>query len=464
MRHHPSPSAPADPSRFAPSPAFRAALLTLGMTLSASLLAAPTIEGPIPGSPPGDPASSDLAETYPFFATYDDLAKRRYVEEEFYLSGEADAYATDGTLLAEDVPYRTRILVRRPISEARSNGVVLMEWQNVTAGYDLDALWHGEQIMRDGYTWIGVSAQRVGVNQLREWSPTRYGELDVTADGEWMTDQLSYEIFAQAAEAVRGPEGADPMGGLSVDKIIAMGGSQSAGRMTVYYDRILPQIENPVFDGYEFIVGTAPTREGDEPVFHILSETDVRTPLGRRPDSPVYRRWEVAGTAHSGYQGQEYRRPLSERDLAGGAPQYNCALEPFSRVPLHHVIAAAHEHMIDWIDGELPPSAPYLEFDGNVKARDELGLAQGGIQLSQVTAPTAINTGSNAGESFCFLFGSYEPLDDQALAELYRNHGRYVTAVARTDSENVRAGYLLRDDARDNLRAAAQSDVGKKRR
>ncbi len=464
MRHRLSLSAPADPSRFAPSAGFSAALLTLGMTFSTCLLAAPVVEGPIPGSPPGDPKSSDLAETYPFFATYEDLAKRRYVEEEFYLSGEADAYATDGTLLAEDVPYRTRILVRRPISEARSNGVVLMEWQNVTAGYDLDALWQSEQITREGYTWIGVSAQRVGVDQLREWSPTRYGELDVTADGEWVTDELSYEIFSQAAEAVRDPEGADPMGGLSVDKIVAIGASQSARRMTVYYDRVLPQTENLVFDGYQFIVGPAPTRVGDEPVFHILSETDVTSPRNRRPDSPVYRRWEVAGSAHSGYEGQRYRRPLSERDLPGGAPQYNCAVEPFSRVPLHHVIAAAHEHMVDWIDGELPPSAPYLEFNGAAKVRNELGLAQGGIQLSQVTAPTAINTGSNAGETFCFLFGSYEPLDDQTLSELYRNHGRYVTAVARTDSDNVRAGYLLRDDARDNLRTAAQSDVGKKRR
>lgn len=339
-----------------------------------------------------------------------------------------------------------------------------MEWQNVTAGYDLDALWHGEQITRAGYTWIGVSAQRVGVNQLREWSPTRYGELDVTAGERWMTDELSYDIFAQAAEAVRDPDGADPMGGLPVDKIIAMGGSQSAGRMTVYYDRILPQIDDPVFDGYEFIVGSAPTRVGDEPVFHILSETDVRTPVGRRADSETYRRWEVAGSAHSGYQGQEYRRPLSERDLPTGAPQYNCAVEPFSRVPLHHVIAAAHDHMVDWIDGELPPSAPYLEFNGNVKVRNELGLAQGGIQLSQVSAPIAINTGTNAGESFCFLFGSHEPLDDAALSELYRNHGQYVTAVSRADAANVRAGYLLRDDARNNLRTAAQSDVGKKRR
>lgn len=457
-------SAAAERSRFAPSPSLKAVLLAAGMSCSLGLVAAPLIEGPIPGSPPGDPMSDTLANTYPFFATYYNLAGVGYVEEEFYLAGEADAYALDGSLLAEDVPYRTRILVRRPTSEARSNGTVLMEWQNVTAGYDLDALWQPEQITRAGYTWIGVSAQRVGVDQLKGWSPTRYGELDVTGDGAWTTDQLSYDIFAQAAEAVRNPEGVDPMGGLQVDNIIATGASQSAGRMTVYYDRILPQIIDPVFDGYEFIVGTAPSRVGTEPVFHILSETDVRTPVGRRPDSDVYVRWEVAGSAHSGYEGQVYRRPLSERDLPGGAPEYDCVAEPFSRVPLHHVIAAAHDQMVEWINGEVPPSAPYLEFDGTTKVRNELGLAQGGIQLSQVAVPTAINTGSNAGQSFCFLFGSYAPLSTTELNQLYRNHGRYVSGVARVDVGNVRAGYLLRADASNNLREAAQSDVGKQRR
>lgn len=186
MWHHRL-SATAERSCFAPPSSWKIALLAAGMSCSLGLVAAPLIEGPIPGSPPGDPLSDDLVNTYPFFSTYYDLAGAGYVEEEFYLSGAADAYAVDGSLLAEDVPYRTRLLVRRPVSEARSNGTVLMEWQNVTAGYDLDALWQPEQITRAGYTWIGVSAQRVGVDQLKGWSPTRYGELDVTGDGAWMT-------------------------------------------------------------------------------------------------------------------------------------------------------------------------------------------------------------------------------------------------------------------------------------
>ena len=419
----------------------------------------PLVEGPIPGTVPGNPASPVLGETYPFFSTWLDLAASGYVEEEFYVSGAADAYATAGAKLASDVPYRTRVIVRRPASQAAFNGTVLVEWQNVTAGYDLDALWNRRHL-REGYAWIGVSAQRVGVDQLRAWSPTRYGSLDVTGGGAFTTDQLSYDVFAQAAEAMRSPGAVDLLGGLDVERVLAIGASQSAGRMTIYYNVVLPQ-EQPVFDGYAFIVGTAPTRVGTEPIFQVLSETDVTNPLTRRPDSDVFRRWEVAGAAHSGWEGQEYRRPLSIRDL-GAAPVYECTNPPFSRVPLSQVIEAAYAHLTRWVDGGAPPPhAPYLEFSGTTKVRNELGLALGGIQLSQVAVPTALNTGSNSGPSFCILFGTHVPFGDEQLDALYRNHGQYVSAVAQTDEANVEAGYLLEADAEENQREAAQSGVGK---
>lgn len=439
-----------------------AAIGALSLCFSAAARSA-SLEGPIPGAPPGDRESPVLEETYPFFATWVDLAASGYVEEEFYLSGAADAYASDGSLLANAVPYRTRIIVRRPQAPEAFNGTVLMEWQNVTAGYDLDALWHPTHVLRAGYAWIGVSAQRVGVNQLREWSPTRYGDLDVTDDGTFLADELSYEIFAQAAAAVREASGTSTLGGLEVDKVLAIGASQSAGRMTVYYNLVLPQIPDPVFDGYGFIVGTAPSRVGPEPIFHVLSETDVFTPLNRRPDSDVYRRWEVAGAAHSGYAGQVYRAPLAERDLPGGPAEYNCTNPPFSRIPLGQVLAAAYDHLSGWVDGVLPPQAPYLEFTGPfTKARNELGLALGGIQLSQLAVPTALNTGSNSGESFCFLFGTHVPFTDAELSALYASHGQYVSRVARVNDDNVAAGYIVEADAEANKREAARSDVGRR--
>jgi hypothetical protein len=422
---------------------------------------APDVVGPIPGTVPGDRLADDIADTYPFFSTPFDLAARGYVEQEFYLSGKADGWSTDGTQVATDIPYTTRIVVRRPVNPARFNGTALVEWQNVTAGYDLDALWNGEAITRAGYAWIGVSAQRVGVNQLRAWSPTRYGRLDVTGNGAYQADELSYDIFAQAGQALRARGHDSPMGRLRVDTLLAIGASQSAGRMTVYYDRVLPQVR-PVFDGYGFIVGTAPTRVGREPVFQVLSETDVRS--AQRPaDTDRFRRWEVAGGAHSGHNGQVYRAPISERDL-GAAPVYNCDRPPFSRIPVHHVTAAAYLHLARWVErGTPPPVAPPLEFeaDGVTKKRNALGLALGGIQLSQLAAPIALNNGDNSGESFCRLFGTHIPFDDRTLDALYPTRARYLSAVARADLANLRAGFLLPADARQNWRDAVASDIGR---
>ncbi|MDP3984771.1 MAG: aminotransferase class I/II-fold pyridoxal phosphate-dependent enzyme, partial [Acidimicrobiia bacterium] len=57
-------------------------------------------------------------------------------------------------------------------------------------------------------------------------------------------------------------------------------------------------------------------------------------------------------------------------------------------------------------------------------ARDDEGFALGGIRLSQVEAPRALNTGTNLpgspGNEFCVLFGTHVPFGEQELAERYR--------------------------------------------
>ncbi|HEX6244817.1 MAG TPA: alpha/beta hydrolase domain-containing protein, partial [Polyangiales bacterium] len=202
----------------------------------------PSVHGPIAtNATPGD-ASHD----YVYFTPDFDLGDYGYVEQEFFLEGTATRYETPagqtGTVISSGHPYRTRIVVRRPISRRRFNGTVLLEWQNVSAGYELDAHWapSWEHIVENGYVWVGVSAQRVGVhgnaapavnNGLKAWSPTRYGTLDVTDSGNVMDDSLSYDIFSQAAQAIRQPQGVNVLGGLRPRLIFAVGASQSAGRL-----------------------------------------------------------------------------------------------------------------------------------------------------------------------------------------------------------------------------------------
>ncbi len=197
---------------------------------------------------------------------------------------------------------------------------------------------------------------------LRDWNPSRYGSLDLTVGGTILNDALSYDVFSQAAQAVRNPVGVAPLGGLVAKRVIATGHSQSGGRLIAFYNSVVP-LRN-VFDGFVMRGSTGSTAVRDDlgiKVFAIQSEADVvglNGPVYRKPDSDVYRLWEVAGTSHSDWQGQEIsRRPLLLRDL--GIPvSHECVNEPArSRVPFFHVMAAALDHMVAWLrDGTPPPS------------------------------------------------------------------------------------------------------------
>ena len=66
---------------------------------------------------------------------------------------------------AEIANFKSRIVVVRPIDDAAFNGTVVVEWFNVSGGVDAGPDWlqmHTE-LLREGYVYVGVSAQAVGV-------------------------------------------------------------------------------------------------------------------------------------------------------------------------------------------------------------------------------------------------------------------------------------------------------------
>jgi Alpha/beta hydrolase domain len=165
--------------------------------------AAAKVEPVAATSPPGD-----AAHGYPFNATPMDLARQGYLEEEFFVSGVASRYNTPpmatGTVIDGGHPYKTRVVVRRPKSQSRFNGTTIVEWTNVSQGHDNEVDWFqsGAHLVHSGFAWIGVSAQRVGVDALKQWSPGRYGTLNVSDGGTITDDALSYDIFTAAALAI----------------------------------------------------------------------------------------------------------------------------------------------------------------------------------------------------------------------------------------------------------------------
>jgi hypothetical protein len=469
------------------------ALATVTTAPSPTLAATdvPDVLGPIPSTgTPGDPSHD-----YVFYATPMNLDKVGYVEEEYFIKGVATRYATGapdaGTPIGE-MPYETRIVVRRPRQPDRFSGVVVVDWQNVTAGHDIDTEWGagGAFFVRHGWAWVGASVQRVGVNGatagataglgLRQWSPNRYGDLDLTAGGTVVDDSQSYDVYTQIARlAKEGPStGPNPFAGLDVQRVLAGGVSQSASFLIRYYNGL--QASTGVYDG--FLVGLgggAPRPDVGTKLFKVYTETDVRTQaLLRVPDGPNVRTWEIAGGSHVpasavSEDATDFRATLGgiqSREFGATAP-LDCVNPGPSDVEVWAVFDAAYAALERWVSQNVaPPSAPPIAVNPGPPVsivRDSDGFAVGGIRLPSVDVPIALNDGQNAPANldnplngFCVLFGSHFPFDDTELDARYRNHGAYVSKFSQVSQALVHDGFLLSEDRTTLLSAAARSPVG----
>ncbi|MBM4268360.1 MAG: hypothetical protein FJ144_17410 [Deltaproteobacteria bacterium] len=480
--------------------------LALVGTFLLALPAQAAVTGPISGGEHGRPFTS---------ATFD-LAPYGYVEEEFFFDGEAVTYGSAGgraltingrwrTVPTGSLPFKSRLLVRRPADPALFNGTVLVEWMNVTGGYDIDAVWArvSSEALRSGYAWVGVSAQRAAVNgppvlagvsqPLVDWDPGRYGSLLIPDDA------ASYDVFAQGAALV-GPDRVgtpDPLGGLPVRRVLAIGASQSAHRLASYIDGV--HHHSPVVDGYLIVgrfgrgaslaTGVDPPNplrirtDLDVPVFTVNSESEALAHFrARQPDTDRLRYWEVAAAAHQDTYVDAVIDAQLRRDLDLLLPPCD---PPANSMPFQYVLNAALDHLNRWNpdavaspvgslapDGARraiasrhasgPPSLPLIAVSGNPPEieRDAYGNARGGIRLPQLVAATAQYGPVGSPEALrCDLRGFTLPFSDEDLAELYPDHRVYVNRVRAATLAAERAGFLLRPDGEEIRREAVSAPI-----
>jgi hypothetical protein len=424
-----------------------------------------------------------------------DVSTVGYQRNEYFLDSKADAFRPVNPLTADgrwsvevdpdntDVPFKTRLMVVRPNDPAKFNGTAIVEWMNVTAGADIPIDWvsaHNE-FVRQGYMWIGVSAQAVGVNNLKSCCGSRYATLNHPGDS------FSYDIFSQAGRLAKFDR--DLTGGLAPQRVIAAGQSQSASRLVTYINAVQPTAR--VYDGF-MVHGrgasasslsqsplpsvpapavTAIRSDRLVPVFVIQAEDDViRANLAtRQRDTGSLRYWEVAGTAHS--DAYVTNVGFSDNgDGTGATRMFALMRTPNPPLPgcaaatnaggFHWVLQAAFRHLDTWIRTKtLPPIGPRLEVESTsptVLARDAVGNALGGVRSPQVDAPVARVDGLNSGSGFCRLFGSTTPLTTEQLQSLYESKEDFVSQWSASLDRLVAGGFLLQPDA-DELLAAAQS-------
>jgi hypothetical protein len=383
-------------------------------------------------------------------------------------------------------------VVYRPADPQRFSGVVAVEWLNVSAGFDMcpDWLYMHRELTRTGAAWIGVSAQKIGIDggqtafgaprHLKVADPARYAGLLHPGDA------FAYDIFSAAGRLARHPRffGATPR------TVIATGHSQSAAYLVTYINAIDPT--DRLFDGFlvhgrpgavgGFDGGNVLQRLGKQaniriradvrvPVITLQAETDVIGSLlsvaSRQPDGENFRLWEVAGAAH----GDNYVAQAGAAD-SGLLPPDQLAqlLAPARQLlgltlaapancgpQIHYVQNAAFNALLRWVTaGDAPPHAPVLEVETVAPPAfrlDSNGNALGGVRTPWVDVPTAIHSGLPQDASpLSALFGSSQFFPVSVLQKLYPGgRAEYRRRFDAALDDAINAGFMLAADRAENV-------------
>jgi hypothetical protein len=440
-----------------------------------SFHAAATLTGPI--------TTGHIVE--PLSAHSVDLAANGYVEQEFFASGTAtalkgDAMPSNGKWTVTPTAaaaYKTRIIVRRPTNPAHFNGTVIVEWMNVSAGEsapEWDIL--NPMLMREGYAYVGVSAQAQGVDGgkailgtpggsggLVTTEPARYGSLHHPGD------QYALDMFAQIGQALRAPQPA-ALEGLRPKHILAVGESQSAFYLTTFADAIQPRTNT--FDGIFIhsrggsgasLTGSSLASSGGPdnlrirtdlkvPVFMSQTQTDL-IQLGyapaQQPNTDKIRTWEIAGTSHA------------DAYTVGAAASLIGCTSPVNSGPQHNVVQAAFTAFDKWVDhGTPPPSPPPFKLSSTHPATLALDAHRnviGGVRTPAVDVPVSTLSGAPpaGANAICSLFGSTVAFTPAQLASLYGSKSGYLADYTKSLNKAIAQGYILSAD-RASLLALAQ--------
>jgi len=418
----------------------------------------PGVSGPIPST------STD----YPFIADGfgpEPAVPAGYEESEYFISGIGNLYeytptgievvtpcpASTAPLGCTNIPYTTRMLVKRPLNPRRFSGTVVIEPLNPSGGFDIAAVWDRSwpYFVRKGDVFVGWTSRYGTIATLKQFNQSRYAPLRWGVNSA-VDDGITFDIAAQVGALFKGGGPASPTHDLKVRRVFESGFSQDGGFTFTQADvfNALQRMPggDPVYDGYVPSGTTGPSnidfgltpagslpagdprrhmQPRDVPVIHINTETEevlaALRPTGfayRRPDGDAlgdrYRLWEVPGASHVSND-LDARAITLQRSLAElqGIPvsalaPVGCSHMQFvsgpsvgvpgvvdpNTYPFSNVANAAFADLTRWVDeGVPPPRAPRIELAGTGSiARDSFGNALGGLRTPFVDVPTATYT------------------------------------------------------------------------
>jgi hypothetical protein len=443
------------------------------------------------------------AQSHPFAAadhamTPFDLERAGYIEEEFLISGTANVYDWDTAralqILIADVPYTTRILVRRPRTTQAFSGAVIVEPLYPPRRWDWPMIWGylRDELIARGDIWIGVTMPGPNLAGLKQFDAQRYAALSFanpkpdepcpgTSDKSDIEPGLRWDVLSQVAALVKSSATGRPNADFRASAVYL---TMQGGDVETYINAIQPT--SRAYDGFLSrapftltainrcaAVPTAddprqPVRNAGVPVIAVAGEGDlVNTYVSRRKDSDApkdrYRLYEVAGAAHIdrfAYLGFPSMTDQAAAGNAQGTPEwpFNAPCTPPIPLMEESVLRAAYGVALHALDnwarrGKVPKRAPRVETrptaDGSFTVvTDQYGNGRGGLRTPYVDVPTARYVTSSLGPGNCPEIGHTEPFELAQLEALYGGFDRYASKVRASIARLGAAGWLTQADAR----------------
>ncbi len=442
-----------------------------------------------------------------------------YLEEELFVSGAATVYTYEEQPRREvvvqrdlGVPYKTRLIVRRPADPRKFSGTVVLEWWNSTASFDSAPVWDAsaEFFAREGWAYVGVTNSNTPIDFLKGGCllggllpvancGDRYASLSLPENGQ------AYEMMSQIAHWLKHGGAGSPLAGSGpVRRLFHAGQSQQGGSVITYatafhfpdnagyfvqtFSTARAINSGPVCGatGAPAYPACTPALSGRArlvrtdlpvPVVQAMTETDMEIGFGviandaRQKDTRTYRYYEMAGTTHTGvHKNVEVLPNLLTLEQTCLNPLNTHADGPVFGAYLMNAMWKNLERQVRF--RVPPPHGRLMSVVDGAVARDAFGNAIGGIRLPELDLPVATYSPNNEVDVdaipfvlrpaipllnlFCVLSGSVFPFDDATLAALYPSHEKFVARYRQRLVRLLWQRFLLFEDAR-KLEAALLS-------
>ena len=437
---------------------------------------------------------------------YADLAKAGYVEEEYYLYGEAPAITASGETLLQ-APYITRILVRKPKDPARFNGTVVIAPFTWIGERGADWILTSKYLMRKGYAWVGYTLninkpdrdpktttdpewnpdpepQNLNFDFMRRFDYARYAPLGTYYDPKrflrgGLPDAFvpqSQGIGAQLALLLKSNRSDGPLPGLKVERVYVNSWAVTAQVWFDYVDQgrhaqwRMPD-GRPLVDAYmtgkmnwggvggEVI--RRPRRISDDVLFVTIysqSETSFDAKRGIAPpedsDRPRLRFYELLGVPH--IRTADLGTDNVEDFAADVGKQDDPKCIHLYDEPSQVLASALLDNMDRWVrDGKAMARAPIVRRQGTQLYRNpKSGNWEGGVRPPWISVPAASYMVED--ETKCGLvYDTKIPFDAQRLRTMYGTYANYLRKFEAAKKASVAEGYLLAEDA-DSVKPVAK--------